>query len=490
LALHPKTGWRERQTPDALERKPLFAAPLRVVSTRQAKSAGISKGTPMSSILTNNSAMVALQTMKSINKNMAMTQSEISTGKSVASAKDNAAVWAISKVMESDVKGFKGISDSLALGGSTVAVARKASEAVTKLLTEVKGKIVAAQEENVDRTKIQTDITELTKQIGSVVGAAQFNGLNLINGSSTDSVNILSSLDRDSNGNVSASSISVSRQNLSTTTPVTSAVFGTGAGVLTNITATGVTPLIDNTAYAADGSDFVSIADNGTLAVSIGAVTAGSSFEIQLNDVLVNVAGGGTTLGARSFQYTASATDGTAEVAKNLQSQISAFFGAATNGTSQYSATLGTGADTNQITITNGLAAGSVTNGAITLGLRNTTGGTAGSTAATGGLGALSNIDVTTNSGATGALTAIEGLIQQSINAAASFGSSQSRIAIQSDFVSELTDSLTSGIGSLVDANLEETSARLQALQVQQQLATQSLSIANQAPQNLLSLFR
>ncbi len=49
----------------------------------------------MTSILTNTSAMVALQTMKSINKNMAMTQSEIATGKTVNSAKDNAAVWAI-----------------------------------------------------------------------------------------------------------------------------------------------------------------------------------------------------------------------------------------------------------------------------------------------------------------------------------------------------------------------------------------------------------
>ncbi|MFP4569819.1 MAG: flagellin, partial [Rhodosalinus sp.] len=50
----------------------------------------------MSSILTNNSAMVALQTLKSVNGNLAKTQSEISTGKSVASAKDNSAVWAIS----------------------------------------------------------------------------------------------------------------------------------------------------------------------------------------------------------------------------------------------------------------------------------------------------------------------------------------------------------------------------------------------------------
>ncbi|MFL4469465.1 hypothetical protein ACERZ8_06120 [Tateyamaria armeniaca] len=95
--------------------------------------------------------MVALQTLKSINKNLAMTQSEISTGKSVASAKDNSAVWAISKVMESDVKGFKAVSESLALGDSTVAVAANASETITDLLNEVKGRIVAAQEENVDR---------------------------------------------------------------------------------------------------------------------------------------------------------------------------------------------------------------------------------------------------------------------------------------------------------------------------------------------------
>ncbi len=107
----------------------------------------------MSSILTNKSAMVALQTLKGINANLAKTQGEISTGMKVATAKDSSSIWAISKVMESDVKGFKGISESLSLGESTVAVARQASETVTDLLTEIKGKIVAAQEENVDRDK-------------------------------------------------------------------------------------------------------------------------------------------------------------------------------------------------------------------------------------------------------------------------------------------------------------------------------------------------
>ena len=82
----------------------------------------------MTSILTNNAAMVALQTLKSINSNLSSIQNEISTGKKVATAKDNSAMFAISKVMEADVKGFQAISDSLALGESTVAVASNAAD--------------------------------------------------------------------------------------------------------------------------------------------------------------------------------------------------------------------------------------------------------------------------------------------------------------------------------------------------------------------------
>ena len=76
-----------------------------------------------------------------------------------------------------------------------------------------------------------------------------------------------------------------------------------------------------------------------------------------------------------------------------------------------------------------------------------------------------------------------------SINAAASFGSSKSGSS-PVEFVGKLTNSLKTGIGAMVDTDMEEASARLQALQVQQQLATQALSIANQQPQGLLSLFR
>lgn len=457
----------------------------------------------MSSILTNNSAMVALQTLKSINSNLAETQEQISTGKAIGTAKDNSAVWAISKVMESDVKGFKAVSDSLNLGSGTVAVARNASETITDLLTDMKGRIVAAQEENVDRDAIQADIDALEAQIGAVVGAAQFNGQNLIDGSSTVDLSILSSLDRSTDGSVSSSTIDVTRQNLSVTDTASTATLGTTVGVATdftvlnaatvgagaNTTGTGVTTL---NAAGVDISDTgtnapTTLVDGNTVALTVAAVENGNTYAVFLDDVEINVVGGGTTTGSRLFTYVASESDGTVDVANELASQINAFFGAATS-SGAYSASVNSTTNAagdvnlNEIQITNSSGADIGFNTSVQ------TAGIAGTSASTGGLGALASIDVTTN--ATGALTAIDGLIQQSIDASASFGSVQNRIETQDSFISKLSDSLKSGIGALVDADLEAASARLQALQTQQQLGIQSLSIANQAPQAILSLFR
>jgi flagellin len=69
-------------------------------------------------------------------------------------------------------------------------------------------------------------------------------------------------------------------------------------------------------------------------------------------------------------------------------------------------------------------------------------------------------------------------------------GALNQRLSNQVDYNSSISDALTQGLGSLVDANLPAESARLQSLQVKQQLATQSLAIANQGPSVLLTLFR
>lgn len=407
----------------------------------------------MSSILTNTSAMVALQTMKGINKNMSAVQSEISTGKAVGSAKDNAAVWAISKVMESDVKGFKGISDSLSLGSSTISVARQAAETVTDLLTEMKGKIVAAQEDNVDRAKIQTDVDKLIEQIESVVGAAQFNGLNLVNGTQT-TVDILASLDRSSTG-VAASVIEVDAQNLATGGYVANDVFSTSGTAST------------------DGDTFVLSLDQGggtgdfTIADGTNAWVAGDKISIRIGD--------------KEASYTVTANDvdtSNASLASTVPDMIAVGLKNAIDALNIDGLTVNYDSGTpGQLAFVNDGTTDLAASGQY----RN---------AGSGGLGALSSIDVSTASNAETALGTIESLLQTSIDAAAEFGSAQKRIDIQSDFVGKLSDALTAGIGTLVDADMEEASARLQALQVQQQLGIQALSIANQQPQNLLSLFR
>jgi len=88
------------------------------------------------------------------------------------------------------------------------------------------------------------------------------------------------------------------------------------------------------------------------------------------------------------------------------------------------------------------------------------------------------------------ALTLVDAALASMTSAGAELGSISMRIDLQEDFVNKLSDSLDSGIGRLVDADMNEESTRLKALQTQQQLAVQSLSIANSSSEVILSLFR
>ncbi|WP_322893024.1 MULTISPECIES: flagellin [unclassified Yoonia] len=512
----------------------------------------------MSSILTNNSAMVALQTLKSVNTDLAKTQAMISTGKAVASAKDNAAVWAISKVMEADVRGYRAINDSLALGQSTVALARNGAEKVTELLTSMKERIVTAQGKNVDRGKLQADVTALADQVKSVVNGAQFYGLNLLKGN--EDVDIMSSLDRNSDGVVSVNNIAISRQDLS----FDSGTYGTGADLGANVT----TALGGNKAADGTGGAFSGGANKLTATVA-GTIVAGETYNIQVADktvsfmttttaandlaagltAAVNAAGiEGISANVAADVITINSTSKFSDVAVNTSGNGAATFALTANGNTAAAATNNSQTITaraSELTFstTAGVSAGdgyratigganydyvagkgetfedvarglksiidgagvanistnvrqNATTGAWTLQIDNdgtaltlTDAGRAGGKA-TGGLVGLDKLDVRKDTGVQAALANIETMINTSINAAAGFGSTQGRIETQSEFIGQLTEALRSGIGTLVDANMEEASARLQALQVQQQLGIQSLSIANQAPQTILSLFR
>ncbi|MCI4664449.1 MAG: flagellin [Neomegalonema sp.] len=508
----------------------------------------------MTSILNNAGAMVALSTLSTINRDLLETQSAISTGKTVASSADDSAIWAVTTIMDADVDGFNAISDSLSLGKATVTVARNASEKITDLLREVKEKVITANGENVDRAKIQTDIDELTNQVSSIVAAAQFNGLNLIDGSSTTSVSVLSSLDRGT-ATVSSSSITVNRQDLGVNAGTTGAsaiassnslsttemnastdgtvqlqvTAGTAASTF-NITvgsssftytqantnadqtlvALAIADAINNqsisgvTATAANGTVLITNTNsfasfnvessvNGTAAQLNGASTTANTLDasstlLTLNSRTVAADDGYSITLTKdtnsdgtnenfTFDYIARSGDTLNDVANGLKEKIEAndFF----NDVSIFVD------EASDPTVEDVLVKFDVSSSTIGIASAANSGGTRG-----GGLGELGDLLVTTNTDATNALTTIEGLIQTAVDAAAAFGSSEKRLEIQEEFVTSLVDSMKTGIGALVDTDMESASARLQALQVQQQLGTQSLSIANSAPQNILSLFR
>lgn len=403
----------------------------------------------MGSILTNNSAMVALQTLNSINRNLGEVQSQISTGLKVGEAKDNAAVFAISQVMRSDVKGFEAISDSLSLGSSTVAVASNAASSIGETLEEIKSKIVSANEDNVDQQALQNEISSLRDQITGIVGAAQFNGLNLIDGTA-GTVNILSSLDRDAGGDVSTSSISVASQNLST---AAGAVRGGLAG------STGVTTNADDATFALDAG--FSNDGSNALVFDSSNLAAGDQISVTVGDLTASYAVSAEDLAATDPNATIATAVRDAVLALGVEGLVVDYDPLAED-------TLDFGND-------GAGNADQVISASVT-------------SVGTGGLAALAGIDVTAD--AAGALDSIETLINTVIDAQAAFGTVEKRVEIQNSFMDSLIDSFKSGIGSLVDADLEEASARLQSLQVQQQLGTQALSIANQAPQSILSLFR
>jgi len=87
-------------------------------------------------------------------------------------------------------------------------------------------------------------------------------------------------------------------------------------------------------------------------------------------------------------------------------------------------------------------------------------------------------------------MTTVETALSSLTDAGAALGALTTRITLQDEFASKISDAIDSGVSRLIDADMEEESAKLSALQTQQQLAVQSLSIANSSGQNILRLFQ
>jgi flagellin len=296
----------------------------------------------MSSILTNNSAMSALSTLRNINSNLNTTQDRISSGLKVSSAKDNASYFSISETMSSESGMNKSVNEGLTLAKNSVSTARLGAETMKDLAQKFVDRLGFSQTDGVDKAVVQKELDSLVKQMNTTISQSSFNGQNLIGG------------------------------------PATAAA-----------------------AYADPGDGTVAMASIETAADVVSGVTRLADGQLQTTKISMN------------------------EV--DLASVALAF----------------------------------------------------------------DNIDVTTETVTMeDDLKNADNYLKAVVNTATQLGIAEKAIETQQSFLTELTDRLDSGVGSMVDADMEEEAARLQSLQVQQQLSTQALSIANQAPQNILSLFR
>jgi len=309
----------------------------------------------MSSINTNTAAMTALKSLQATNSALETTQSRISTGLAVNDASDNAAYWSIATTMRSDNKALGTVNDALGLGAAKVDVAYTGMNSAIEVVDEIKSKLVAAREPGVDKSKVQSEISELQNQLTSIANSASFSGENW--------------LQQDSSA----------------------------------------------TGYSATKEIVASFNRSASGAVSVGTVDVDIS-----KTKLFDAGAGATEIGILDTNFT---TTGTAAVTKNVSDlDISV-----------------AGIDADDID------------------------------------------DM---------ITAVDSAITKMTTAASDLGASKGRIDMQKDFVGNLMDAIDRGVGTLVDADMTKESTRLSALQTQQQLGAQALSIANGSAQSILGLFR
>ncbi|WP_440409627.1 flagellin N-terminal helical domain-containing protein [Neorhizobium petrolearium] len=421
----------------------------------------------MTSILTNIAAMAALQTLRQLGQDMETTQGRVSTGMRVGTASDNAAYWSIATTMRSDNGALSAVQDALGLGAAKVDTAYAAMESAIDVVQEIKNKLVAATEPGVDKAKVQEEITQLQDQLKSIASSASFSGENWLQTEIGGAAN------------------------------ATTGVIEAGSAVTKQIV-----------------GSFIRDADGN---VSVKTVNV----ELDESNVLFDLSGGNAGLldmnmlkGSRAIDY----DDGTTNSVQ-YYGQINT---TAIYDTSAQWKDIGGGVfmkgDTNGVFTTGASGTYLIKVGGAYIDAVYTTEGydfSAGATATSGAAYSLnvsvSELDITKlddyrNGGSSdlgmggtnvsdedimAALTSfVDGQLEQMTSAAAKLGAVSSRVQMQEDFVSKLSDSIDSGVGRLVDAEMNEESTKLKALQTQQQLAIQSLSIANSDSQNILSLFR
>jgi len=403
--------------------------------------------------------MAALSTLRSISSSLEETSARISSGLRVGGASDNAAYWSIATTMRSDNMALSSVSDALGLGAAKVDTAYAGMNSAIEVVKEIKAKLVAATEDGVDKAKIQEEIDQLKDQLSSIASAASFNGENWLQDDLSQAGNsvtksVVASFVRDSDNNVSVKKVDY-------TLDAKTVLFdtsGEGRGIL------------DKQYNVSQKSVDVSVNINGE--TKQYTVAAYSMEEL--------IAAGATFTTSTANNPDGSTTTSTLAEAANAAGAIAAgeFFVQVNGDTWVKAQEITDPSQEAAYTDGNGAYYGIVTDNAPADDLEAPQ-SVAGINIVGMSAENLSNL-----------ISGVDKALSDMTSAAASLGSISMRIDMQEEFVKSLSQSIDAGIGRLVDADMNEESTRLKALQTQQQLAIQALSIANSDSQSILTLFR
>lgn len=311
----------------------------------------------MSYLLTNASALTALQSLSMTQKSLSTTQSQLSTGLAIQTAADNSSYWSIATTMNSDNGALNAVGAALKQSASMLSTFTSALNQTVSVVNNIKNDLVEAQNPGANLTQIQADITAQQNSLLQIASGAAFNGQNWLNGT----------------------------------------VNGSTAGFQSSVNLVGAYTNSSGVSFIAVTASAASLFTNGTAATSVASASGG------------------------------------------ILGQTSAGYSSSVLGAQAINVTGATGA--NVSTLTNMLAS-------------------------------------------------VNNSISQLETAATTIGSAQEQVTTQQTFVSAMQNSMTNGVASLIDADMNQVSTRLQALQTQQQLGVQTLAIANQSSQLILRLFQ
>lgn len=419
------------------------------------------------SLLTNSAALTALSALDRTQKSISKYENQISTGLAVSSAADNAAYWSMATSMNSEVGALGAVSDDLSESAGLINVTYTALSSIINLTNGIKNDLITAEQPGADQAAIQTDVQAKQNAIIAAANGATFNGQNWLvdNWTFNASVNATTSYDVPA-ADVTAIQNSWNGSYNETDTTQYDEVGQDSWGS----SFSGETTTVTSATYSFSSTPNGHGGTNHSKTVSNVSETTTSSGYALIPKAVAKLPATYTNAGGVSFMST--------DLSGLKLFDNYTFTGTSASSSSSYDAPPPVNYNSSLPDEGFGILTAPIGSVVETL----------NGTQVAGNLLNL-NVDGLDTQSLNSALSTVEKVSAQVTTAASLVGSELTHVQSQQTYLSNLAASLTSGVGALVDADMNQASTKMAALQVQQQLGVQALSIANSDAQIVLKLF-